>query len=82
MERDEGRRPRARVRNMRTRAASELPPGPIGAPARSWLKDQSARSSVTDRTKAGPGAVWTSQMSMRDFSDALPASGLLERFAT
>ena len=73
------RRLRAHGRNMSTRAASELPPGPIGAPAWSRLKDRSTHSSVTDRTKAGPGAVWTPQMSMRDFSDALPASGLLER---
>ena len=57
MERDEVRRLRAHVRNMSARAASELPPGPLGVPARSWLKDRSAHSSVTDRTKAGPGAV-------------------------
>ena len=84
MKRDEVRR---HGRNMSTRAASELPPGPIGVPAWSRLKDRSARSSVTDRIKAGPGAVWTPQMSMRyrplaylsAFFDALPASGLLER---
>ena len=40
-----------------TRAASELPPGPLGVPARSWLTDRSAQfACATDRTKAGPGA--------------------------
>jgi hypothetical protein len=57
MKRDEVRRLRAHGRNMGARAVSELPPGPLGVPARSWLKDRSAHSSVTDRTKAGPGAV-------------------------
>jgi hypothetical protein len=60
MKRDEMRRLRAHGRNMSTRAVPELPPGPIGVPARSWLKDRSAHSSVTDRTKAGPGAENTS----------------------
>jgi tetratricopeptide (TPR) repeat protein len=32
------------------------PLDPIGGPARSWLKDRSARRCVTDRTKAGPAA--------------------------
>src|SRR6185312_4501905 len=40
-----------------TRAALELPPGPLGVPARSWLTDRSAQfACATDRTKAGPGA--------------------------
>ena len=40
-----------------TRAALELPPGPLGVPARSWLTDRSAHfACATDRTKAGPDA--------------------------
>jgi hypothetical protein len=39
-----------------TRAASGLPPGPLGVPARSWLKARSAQRCATDRTKAGPDA--------------------------
>ena len=53
--RDEVRRLRASSQRG-TRAALELPPGPLGVPTRSWLTDRSARSSATDRTKAGPGA--------------------------
>ena len=41
--RDEVRRPRA-VSQDGTRAAAELPPGPLGVPARSWLKARSAHS--------------------------------------
>ena len=55
MRRDGVRRLRASSQRG-TRAASELPPGPLGVPARSWLTDRSAHSSATDRTKAGPGA--------------------------
>jgi hypothetical protein len=55
-QRDGVRRPRV-LSQQGTRAAPELPPGPLGVPARSWLKDRSARLSVTDRTKAGPAAV-------------------------
>ena len=53
--RDAVRRLRA-VTQDGTRAALELPPGPLGVPARSWLTDRLARSSATDRTKAGPDA--------------------------
>src|ERR1044071_843684 len=59
VKRDEVRRLRARVRNMSARAVPELLPDPIGGPAGSQRKDRSAHSSVTDRTKARPGAVWT-----------------------
>ena len=55
MRRDEVRRLRASSQRG-TRAALELPPGPLGVPARSWLTDRSAHSSATDRTKAGPVA--------------------------
>ena len=53
--RDEVRRPRASSQRS-TRAALGLPPGPLGVPARSWLKARSAHSRATDRTKAGPVA--------------------------
>ena len=49
------RRPRASSQRG-TRAAVELPPDPLGGPARSWLTARSARRCATDRTKAGPGA--------------------------
>ena len=55
MKRDEVRRPRASSQRG-TRAAAELLPGPLGVPARSWLKARSARGCVTDRTKARPAA--------------------------
>src|SRR6185436_15158993 len=55
-EADEVRRLRASSQRG-TRAALELPPGPLGVPARSWLTDRSAQfACATDRTKAGPGA--------------------------
>jgi hypothetical protein len=53
--RDGVRRPRASSQRG-TRAAVELPPDPLGGPARSWLTARSARRCATDRTKAGPGA--------------------------
>jgi hypothetical protein len=42
MKRDEVRRLRAHVRNMSARAASELPPGPLGVPAWSRLTPRQA----------------------------------------
>src|SRR6185295_13082249 len=54
-EADEVRRLRASSQRG-TRAALELPPGPLGVPARSWLTARSARRCATDRTKAGPDA--------------------------
>ena len=61
MRRDEARRPRVLLQQG-TRAATELPPGPLRVPARSWLKARSARGCVTDRTKARPAAEQTPQM--------------------
>ena len=55
MGRDEVRRPRA-LSQQGTRAAAELPAGPLGVPARSWLTARSAHRCATDRTKAGPVA--------------------------
>jgi len=65
MKRDEVRRLRAHGRNTSTRAVPELLPGPLGVPASSWLKDRSAHSNVTDRTKARPGAEKMSANTMR-----------------
>jgi hypothetical protein len=39
-----------------TRAASELPPGPLGVPARSWLTRPEAEFDPASWTKAGPDA--------------------------
>src|SRR4029079_4409394 len=35
--RDDALRTRVHARSMSARAAAELPPGPLGVPARSWL---------------------------------------------
>jgi hypothetical protein len=51
--RDEVRRPRAHARSMSTRAAAELPPGPLGVPARSWL---TIVGKFRPTEKAGPAA--------------------------
>ncbi len=51
--RDGVRRLRA-LSQQGTRAAAELPPGPLGVPARSWLKARSARGCATDGLKQGP----------------------------
>ena len=81
MKRDGMRRLRAHGRNMSARAVPELLPDPIGGPAGSQLKDRSARSSVTDRTKAGPGAVWTPRLARREAPAALRKESGHHRFA-
>jgi hypothetical protein len=65
VKRDEVRRPRASSQRG-TRAAAELLPGPLGVPARSWLKARPAHSSVTDRTKARPAAEKTPRLARRE----------------
>jgi hypothetical protein len=82
-QRDGVRRPRV-LSQQDTRAVPELPPGPLGVPARSWL---TLVGNFRPTEKAGPGADRSPQMSMRyrppaylsASFDALPASGLLER---
>jgi len=53
-ERDEVRRLRAHVRNTSSRAVPELPPGPLGVPARNWLTPRQAIRGDAGGEKQGP----------------------------
>jgi len=53
-ERDEVRRLRAHVRNTSSRAVPELPPGPLGVPARNWLTFRQAIRGDAGGEKQGP----------------------------
>jgi hypothetical protein len=64
--RDEVRRPRVHARSMSTRAASELLPGPLGVPARSWLTTAARSSDRRQNRKARPDAEQTLRLARRE----------------